>query len=202
MIQALLFNCPYHYWWPQFWRIVVLIDRIFTFVFPVVYLLLGAQPKECMFSGKRNMKILGYDHKCNFWKACAPISRQNINRCYSAAIFWEILRENKQSCLVKLNMHLKKLTPLKKFSSKRNWEQMKNLNSFCEKSIKLFFFFSDSRLLSLIIIFWLKPFPFQRLILLWINSISVQAQKMDNEYLTRSNFLESMWSLMISWKRG
>ena len=30
-------------------------------------------------------------------------------------------------------MHLKKITHLKKFSSKRNWEQMKKLDSFCEK---------------------------------------------------------------------
>ena len=35
--------------------------------------------------------------------------------------------------LVKLNMHLKKITHLKKFSSNRNWDQMKKLDSFCEK---------------------------------------------------------------------
>ena len=34
--------------------------------------------------------------------------------------------------LIKLNMHSKKFTHLKKVSSKRNWEQMKKLDSFCE----------------------------------------------------------------------
>ena len=47
--------------------------------------------------GSETWKYLGCDHKRNFGKACAPISRQNINRCYSAAIFWEISRQNKQS---------------------------------------------------------------------------------------------------------
>ena len=35
--------------------------------------------------------------------------------------------------LVKLNMHLKKIAHLKKFSSNRNWDQIKKLDSFCEK---------------------------------------------------------------------
>ena len=35
--------------------------------------------------------------------------------------------------LVKLNMHLKKIAHLKKFSSSRNWDQIKKLDSFCEK---------------------------------------------------------------------
>ena len=35
--------------------------------------------------------------------------------------------------LVKLDMHLKKITHLKEFSSNRNWDQMKKLDSFCEK---------------------------------------------------------------------
>ena len=35
--------------------------------------------------------------------------------------------------LVKLNMHLKKNTHLKKFACKRNWEPMEKLDSFCEK---------------------------------------------------------------------
>ena len=28
-----------------------------------------------------------FDHECNFGKAFAPISRQNIKQCYSATIF-------------------------------------------------------------------------------------------------------------------
>ena len=35
--------------------------------------------------------------------------------------------------LVKLNIHLKKIIHLKKFSSTRNWEQIKKLDSFCTK---------------------------------------------------------------------
>ena len=34
--------------------------------------------------------------------------------------------------LVKFSIHLKKITYLKKFSLKRNWEKMKNLDSFCK----------------------------------------------------------------------
>ena len=34
--------------------------------------------------------------------------------------------------LVKFSIHLKKITHLKKFSLKRNWEKMKNLDSFCK----------------------------------------------------------------------
>ena len=36
--------------------------------------------------------------------------------------------------LIKLNTLLKKNAHLKKFSSKRNWVQMKKLDSFCKKS--------------------------------------------------------------------
>ena len=42
-------------------------------------------------------KYLGCDHKCAFGNACALILQQNINRCYSAAIFWSFSRQNKQS---------------------------------------------------------------------------------------------------------
>ena len=35
--------------------------------------------------------------------------------------------------LVKLDIHLEKITHWKKFSSERNWEQMKKLDSFCKK---------------------------------------------------------------------
>ena len=35
--------------------------------------------------------------------------------------------------LVKLNIQSKKITHLKKFSSKRNWEQTKKLDLFCRK---------------------------------------------------------------------
>ena len=34
--------------------------------------------------------------------------------------------------LVKLNTHLEKITHLKKFSSKQNWEQIKKLDLFCK----------------------------------------------------------------------
>ena len=91
MIHALIFNCPCHYRWPQFWRIIVLIDRIF----PIVSLLLGAQQKERVYFANRNMKI--FRLRCNIGKSCAPISRQNIKRCYSTAVSWEISRQNKQS---------------------------------------------------------------------------------------------------------
>ena len=37
--------------------------------------------------------------------------------------------------LVKLDIHLEKITHLKNFSSDRNWEQMKKLDSFCKKVI-------------------------------------------------------------------
>ena len=37
------------------------------------------------------------------------------------------------SNLVMLDIHLKKITHLKKFSYKQNWEQMKKLDSFCRK---------------------------------------------------------------------
>ena len=49
-----------------------------------------------------------YDDNCNFGKACAPFSRQNINRCYSAATFKEISRQNKQSWNTKCEMGNKK----------------------------------------------------------------------------------------------
>ena len=34
--------------------------------------------------------------------------------------------------LVKLVIHLEKITHWKKFSSERNWEQMRKLDSFCK----------------------------------------------------------------------
>ena len=34
--------------------------------------------------------------------------------------------------LVKLSIHLKKITHLKKFSSKQNWEQIKKLDLVCK----------------------------------------------------------------------
>ena len=85
MFHDLLFNCPCHYGWPQFWRIVVLVDLIFSVLslFPV------HSQKKASKSGSEIWKHLGYAHKCSFGKACVPISRQNINRCYSAAIFWK-----------------------------------------------------------------------------------------------------------------
>ena len=111
--------------------------------------------------------------------------------------------------LVKFNMHLKNNSHLNKFSAKRIWEQMRNLDSSCEKlSVNQVNFSGQAWkgkitacfLLSVIILVWLKLFRSKRLILLWILGIT-KVQKMDNEYLERSNFLESV-VVVISWKRG
>ena len=42
--------------------------------------------KNASYSGSEIWNYLGYDYKCNFGKAWAPISRQNMNRYYSAQL--------------------------------------------------------------------------------------------------------------------
>ena len=83
--------------------------------------------------------------------------------------------------LVKFNMHLKNNSHLNKFSAKRIWEQMRNLDSSCEKlSVNQVNFSGQAWkgkitacfLLSVIILVWLKLFRSKRLILLWILGIT------------------------------
>ena len=54
MIHALLFNCPCHYGWPQFWRILVLIACIFIVVF--------CTAKRKHDFGKWNVVVVAYSH--------------------------------------------------------------------------------------------------------------------------------------------
>ena len=57
-------------------------------------------PYTTLFSRRRAIQLyifLLMRIKFTLKKACAPISGQNMNRCYSAAIFWEVLPQNKQS---------------------------------------------------------------------------------------------------------
>ena len=90
----------------------------------------GTQPKERMYFGKRNMKIFKLMY---FGKACTPISRQNINRCYSAAIFWELSRQNKQTAKKYLENFTSLILRILQLFSREVWIFLKSrliLNTF------------------------------------------------------------------------
>ena len=61
--------------------------------------------KNAWMSGSETWKYLGCDHKCNFGKACAPISRQNnINPDVILPLFFEKFRGRINSPFEEINL--------------------------------------------------------------------------------------------------